>query len=180
MRGSSRAVPRAVKQGHSALFSKNISSDRERVTTRHVEARTHLEILEREECDRLLDNQHIGRIAIVVGGQPLVFPVNYVMHDGAVVFRTGRGTKLFGAVGHPVAFEIDAADAMYHEGWSVLVVGEAEDIADAADLIRLTELRLQPWSDAPKDHYIRIRPRAVTGRRIPPHGSAPENEENIQ
>ena len=180
MPGSSRAVPRAVKEGHSALFSENNSSDRERVKESPVEARTRLEVLEREECDRLLADHYIGRIAIVVGGQPLVFPVNYVMHDGAIVFRTARGTKLFGAVGHPVAFEIDAADAMYHEGWSVMAVGVAEDVRDAVDLIRLAELPLQPWSDAPKDHYVRIRPRAVTGRRIPPHGPAVENQENIR
>jgi uncharacterized protein len=180
MPGSSRVVPRAVKEGHSALFSDDVSGDRKPVNAGHVEARTRLEILEREECDRLLGEHHIGRIAVVVGGQPLVFPVNYVMHDGAIVFRTARGTKLFGAVGHPVAFEIDGADAMYHEGWSVLAVGEAEDVRDAVDLARLQELRLQPWSDTPKDHYVRIRPRAVTGRRIPPHGRAIENQENIQ
>jgi nitroimidazol reductase NimA-like FMN-containing flavoprotein (pyridoxamine 5'-phosphate oxidase superfamily) len=148
--------------------------------TRDVEARTRLEILDREECDQLMADHHIGRIAVVVGGQPLVFPVNYVLHDGAIVFRTARGTKLFGAVGHPVAFQIDANDAMYHEGWSVLAVGEAEDVRDAVDLARLAELPLRPWSDAPKDHYVRIRPRAVTGRRIPPHGPQTDNQENLR
>ena len=178
MRRSSRGVPRDVKEGHSALFSELVSGDRKTVDASHVEARTRLEILEREECDRLLRDHHIGRLAIVVGGQPLVFPVNYVVHDTAIIFRTARGTKLFGAVGHPVAFEIDDADAMYHEGWSVLATGVAEDVRDAVDLARLQELPLQPWSDTPKDHYVRIRPRAVTGRRIPPHGSATENQEN--
>jgi hypothetical protein len=145
-----------------------------------IEARTRLEILDREECDQLLADHHIGRVAIVVGGQPLVFPVNYVMHDGAVIFRTARGTKLFGAVGHPVAFEIDGSDAIYHEGWSVLAVGEARDVRDAVDLARLASLPLGPWSDTPKDHYVRIRPRAVTGRRIPPHGSATDNQEIVR
>src|SRR4051794_6783895 len=180
MRGSSRAVPPAVKEGHSALFSEDSSGDGKTVDTRPIESRTRLEMLERDECDRLLRDHHIGRIAIVVGGQPLVFPVNYVMHDGAVVFRTARGTKLFGAIGRPVAFEIDDNDAMYHEGWSVLAVGEAEDVRDAVALARLRALRLQPWSEAPKDHYVRIRPRAVTGRRIPPHGSAPHDQENFR
>jgi nitroimidazol reductase NimA-like FMN-containing flavoprotein (pyridoxamine 5'-phosphate oxidase superfamily) len=142
-----------------------------------VEGRTRLEILQREDCDRLLADHHIGRIAIVVGGQPLVFPVNYTVCDGAIVFRTARGTKLFGAVGRPVAFQIDSNDSMYHEGWSVLVVGEAEDVRDPVELARLTALPLRPWSDSPKDHFVRVRPRAVTGRRIPPHGSATGNQE---
>jgi hypothetical protein len=129
-----------------------------------IEVRTWLELLDRVECDRLLETQHVGRLAIVINGQPLIFPVNYAMLDGAVVFRTARGTKLFGAVGHSVAFEIDGTDPIYHSGWSVLVVGKAEECRPPADA-----LRLQPWSDAPKDHFVRIRPHAVTGRRIPPH-----------
>jgi nitroimidazol reductase NimA-like FMN-containing flavoprotein (pyridoxamine 5'-phosphate oxidase superfamily) len=142
-----------------------------------LEVRTQLEVLEREECDQLLAHHHIGRLAIVVGGQPLVFPVNYALCDGAIVFRTARGTKLFGAVGHPVAFEIDGVDASYHEGWSVLAVGEAEDVRDAIDLARLENEPLPAWSEAPKDHYVRIRPRAVTGRRIPPHPTSARRPE---
>jgi nitroimidazol reductase NimA-like FMN-containing flavoprotein (pyridoxamine 5'-phosphate oxidase superfamily) len=129
-----------------------------------IEVRTWLELLDRAECDRLLGTQHVGRLAIVINGQPLIFPVNYAMLDGAVVFRTARGTKLFGAVGHPVAFEIDGTDPIYHSGWSVLVVGKAEECRPRAG-----SLPLRPWSEAPKDHFVRIRPQAVTGRRIPPH-----------
>jgi nitroimidazol reductase NimA-like FMN-containing flavoprotein (pyridoxamine 5'-phosphate oxidase superfamily) len=146
-----------------------------------LEVRTQLAVLDRVECDSLLARHHIGRLAIVVGGQPLVFPVNYVMCDGAIVFRTARGTKLFGAIDHPVAFEIDGTDARYHEGWSVLAVGRAEDVTDPAELARLERAPLAAWSEAPKDHYVRIRPRAVTGRRIPPHPiSASQEEELVQ
>ena len=81
-----------------------------------IEVRTWLELLDRAECDRLLETQHVGRLAIVINGQPLIFPVNYAMLDGAVVFRTARGTKLFGAAGHSVAFEIDGTDPITTRG----------------------------------------------------------------
>jgi nitroimidazol reductase NimA-like FMN-containing flavoprotein (pyridoxamine 5'-phosphate oxidase superfamily) len=139
-----------------------------------IEVRTWLEILDREQCDALLAAHHVGRLAITIGAQPLVFPVNYAMHNGTVVFRTARGTKLFGAVGHAVAFEIDGVDSLYHRGWSVLVLGHAEACADPRERDDLEALPLQPWSETRKDYFVRIRPRAVTGRRIPPHTARSE------
>ena len=135
------------------------------------EPRTRLEVLDRSECTALLARHHVGRLAIAIGTQPLVFPVNYAMFDGAIVFRTGRGTKLFGAVGNHVAFEIDGTDTRYHEGWSVLAVGKAEEVLDRVERARLATVPLPAWSEGAKDHYVRIRPRALTGRRIPPHSS---------
>lgn len=84
-----------------------------------------LETLERAECLELLRAGRLGRLAVVDDEQPLIFPVNYVMHDVHVVFRTDPGTKLAAAVDHRVAFEIDGADAPFEEGWSVLVIGIA-------------------------------------------------------
>jgi nitroimidazol reductase NimA-like FMN-containing flavoprotein (pyridoxamine 5'-phosphate oxidase superfamily) len=101
-----------------------------------------------------------------VGGQPIILPVNYAMDGSRVVFRTDPGTKLFAAVGHPVAFEIDGSDTMYHEGWSVLVVGTAEEVCDEAEIARLSRLQLAPWESGPKAHWVRIHPSAITGRRL--------------
>jgi len=135
-----------------------------------VDGRTHLEVLDRAECLRLLAGTHLGRLAVVVDERPLVFPVNYALDGDAVVFRTAEGTKLHGARGHEVAFEIDRFDAAYHTGWSVLVVGVGEELDAPADIERCSRLPLRPWGEAPKAHWMRIRPRAITGRRIPPHG----------
>jgi nitroimidazol reductase NimA-like FMN-containing flavoprotein (pyridoxamine 5'-phosphate oxidase superfamily) len=132
--------------------------------------RTHLEVIPREECLQLLAHTYLGRLAIVVEGRPLVFPVNYAMDGETIVIRTSEGTKLHGARGHEVAFEIDHADPRYHVGWSVLVVGACEEESDIAALERLAHLPLRPWGEGRKSHVLRIRPRALTGRRIPPHG----------
>ena len=69
--------------------------------------RARLESLTEDECLRLLANHGLGRIAVVIEGQPLIFPINYALSGRHIVFRTDAGTKLFGAEGHRVAFEID-------------------------------------------------------------------------
>jgi len=94
----------------------------------------------------------------------VILPVNYTLDGGAVVFRTDPGSKLAAAtVGATVAFEVDTADERDRTGRSVVVRGQA---ADVADLERLRALPLYPWAPAAKVHYVRIRPASVTGRRI--------------
>jgi uncharacterized protein len=127
--------------------------------------------LDANECARLLAAHHIGRLAVVVDGQPLVFPVNYAVDGRTVVFRTDPGTKLHAAVGAPVAFEIDGSDNRYHEGWSVLIVGTAEEEHEPSRQHELERLPLGPWCPGSKSHWIRIRPGAISGRRIERHSS---------
>lgn len=132
-----------------------------------VDARTGLEVLSRDECMELLGTHHLGRLAVVVAGRPLVFPINYAVDGPTVVFRTDAGTKLFAAAhGHDVAFEIDGFDALYHTGWSVLVVGRAREIDEPSERVHLSELPLGIWCPGPKSHWVRIQPDAITGRRI--------------
>ena len=42
-----------------------------------------------------------------IADRPEIFPINYVVDHGTVVFRTAEGTKLAGAVQRDVAFEAD-------------------------------------------------------------------------
>src|SRR5436190_18662413 len=116
----------------------------------------HLESIELEECLKLLTNHHFGRLAVVIDDQPLIFPVNYALYGGQVVFRTDPGTKLHGAKDHRVAFEIDSADNVYHDGWSVLVVGIAREATEPARIRELAQLPLSPWSSGPKTHWMCI------------------------
>jgi nitroimidazol reductase NimA-like FMN-containing flavoprotein (pyridoxamine 5'-phosphate oxidase superfamily) len=125
--------------------------------------------LDEAECLRLLETDHagVGRIAFADGTYPTVLPVNYRMLDGAVVFRTDPGGKLAAAEsGMPVAFQTDSIEPAWEGGWSVLVHGELESVHDAADLARLQRLHLRPWVEGPKEHYVRVQPRRVSGRRL--------------
>ena len=80
--------------------------------------------LSRTECLDLLSRSHLGRLGFLdsVGVFPIVVPVNYLMYDGSVIFRTMPGAKLAAAIrGGDVAFEVDQTDELGKTGWSVLV-----------------------------------------------------------
>ena len=73
--------------------------------------RNGLEVLDRQECLRLLATATIGRIGITLGALPVILPVNFRLVDDRIVFRTGVGTKLDAATCNTiVAFEVDAVD----------------------------------------------------------------------
>ncbi len=110
----------------------------------------------------------IGRIVFTDKALPAVQPVNFVLDDGCVIIRTAEGTKLAAAMrGTVVAFEIDDYDALAESGWSVTVVGRAEQVIDAAESARLARLPLRVWAPGSRARFIRIRPEYIAGRRIP-------------
>lgn len=125
-----------------------------------------LEILTEDECWRLIEMPGIGRVGVTVGALPAIFPVNYAAPDRTIVFRTAAGTKLRAAVEHAVVvFEVDHADPLYHDGWSVQVVGLAEPIDDG-DGGASRRVAVAPWAPGDRPNYVRIRPEMVSGRRI--------------
>jgi hypothetical protein len=119
------------------------------------------------ECWSLLSSQTVGRLAVAVGNHPDIFPINYLVHEGGLVFRSGAGTKLAAAVlGRHVAIEIDGFDDRDRSVWSVVVKGEASEIDTMAERFAADDLPLYPWVAAPKPNFVRIRPTSVTGRRF--------------
>jgi nitroimidazol reductase NimA-like FMN-containing flavoprotein (pyridoxamine 5'-phosphate oxidase superfamily) len=124
-------------------------------------------VLEVNECWDLLRDAEVGRLAISIADLPDVFPINYVVDHGTVVFRTAEGTKLAGAVlGRAVAFEIDGFDREAGEAWSVVIKGHAVEIERMQELFDALDLPLFPWSASPKHRFVRIEPSEVTGRRF--------------
>ena len=92
-------------------------------------------VLAANTCWDLLRSSEVGRLAVAVGTQPDIFPINYVVDHGTVVFRTAEGTKLAAAVlGRGVAFEIDGYDADAGDAWSVVVKGRATEIERMQDV----------------------------------------------
>ena len=133
-----------------------------------VTDRNGLRVLEVEDCMRLLETHvpRVGRVSVIDDGRPLILPVNYVYADGTIVFRTDPGAKLNAAVRHDViAFEIDDIDATWHEGWSVIVIGTAEEVTDADEIHRLQQLPLRPWAGS-SAAYVRLMPKEISGRSL--------------
>jgi len=129
---------------------------------------TELEVLDEGECLALLAASEVGRVGVVVDGEPLIFPVNYVFEGNSVVVRTSFGTMLSGAALALAAFEVDSFDLDRRSGWSVLVQGVGHDVTDALDLTseHLQTLEVLPWAPGPKPRLLRIDVRTISGRRF--------------
>ncbi len=132
------------------------------------EAEGAVEELSREECVELLGRRDVGRLTIVVDGQPEVFPVNYALDGDVVVFRTDPGLKLLRGSPARVAFEVDEIDDDGGVAWSVVVKGTAREITEALDVASAREraLEIEPFSGAELRHRVRVVPREITGRRL--------------
>lgn len=120
-----------------------------------------------DECLERLERQQVGRLAVSMGNLPDIFPINYVLDRGRVVFRTDEGTKLAASVlGRGVAFEVDGVDETIGEAWSVIVKGYAIELQRMQERFAASGLPLFPWHASPKPRYVRIDPVQVTGRRF--------------
>jgi hypothetical protein len=162
-----------ANSGPRALVRPSAAGD-DAVMGNRIDRRTGLKELDRDECLHLLARSSLGRLGVVVNGRPLVFPVNFTLDGEAVVFRSDEGTKVHAARNGPVAFECDGIDAVYHAGWSVLLLGEAEEVQNPIEVARLERLPLGPWCPGPKPIWLRLRAGSITGRRISPPGDTPE------
>ncbi|MGC0237587.1 pyridoxamine 5'-phosphate oxidase family protein [Arthrobacter sp. SD76] len=123
--------------------------------------------LEHHECWAMLRTVSVGRLAIVVDGRPDIFPINYTVDGGTVVFRTGEGTKLSGASGDSaVALEADGVDPSTGMAWSVVLKGTSAVVRGTEEVLDTARLYLFPWQAGHKDAFVRITPDSVTGRRF--------------
>jgi nitroimidazol reductase NimA-like FMN-containing flavoprotein (pyridoxamine 5'-phosphate oxidase superfamily) len=129
---------------------------------------TATEGLSASECWALLRSTDVGRLAMSFAGRQEIFPLNYVVDHGTVVFRTGEGTKLAAATERlAVAFEVDGLDVEPGEVWSVVIKGTVEEVKRVDELMDVVAaLPLYPWHAAPKGHFLRIVPGEITGRRF--------------
>jgi nitroimidazol reductase NimA-like FMN-containing flavoprotein (pyridoxamine 5'-phosphate oxidase superfamily) len=126
-----------------------------------------VDVLEPNECWQLLRGEEVGRLAVAIKGQPDIFPVNFLVDHGSVVFRTAEGTKLAASVlGRGVAFEVDGFDRSDGTAWSVVVKGRAREIERLEEMLDALDLPLFPWLASPKPRFVRIEPDVVTGRRF--------------
>jgi uncharacterized protein len=122
-----------------------------------------------DECHELLATKDVGRLAVVVGGYPEVFPVNYTVARDRVVIRTDPGAKLAHARFERVCFEVDELDMARRTGWSVLVRGIVHELTEGdrhAEELDVAAARIRPWAGGAKAHTLVVTPVQVTGRRI--------------
>lgn len=130
-----------------------------------------LERLSRDQCMRLMGSVSIGRIVYTRQALPAVELVNFALVAGDIVIRTDASGKLAAATrGAVVAFETDCVDVAEQAGWSVTVVGQSRLVTDGEEIRKLERVPLVTWAPGRRNHFIRISPAIVNGRRI---GSRP-------
>lgn len=130
-----------------------------------------MQVLTDQECWELLAGEQIGRLAVVVADRPDIFPVNFVVHDGRILFRTAEGSKLASVVIHrEIAFEVDGFDEATNEAWSVVLDGMARVLEHDDEVEAAESLPLFPWNISPKNHFVEIEALSLSGRRFVAEG----------
>lgn len=135
--------------------------------------------LEGDVCWRLVSKAGFGRVGFIRDGEPWILPVNATVLDGAVVFRTARGSMLhLLAPGSIVTFEADGTDRIAESGWSVLVRGRVSEVTNQETIAAAQETGLVPWGPGLRDRWMRIQAFDVTGRIIS-RGFRPETDHAV-
>jgi uncharacterized protein len=119
-------------------------------------------------CQELLQSQSVGRVAWQAADGPQILPVTYAWHEGTIIFRTSPYGVLSELIRPTeVALEIDEIDQNNHRGWSVVVQGRAQGVAEPDQLARMwTAGGVVPWASGIRNVFIQVTPHKVTGRVV--------------
>lgn len=125
-----------------------------------------VDVLGMPECEALLAQATMGRIAFIDASGPMVLPVNFVVAEGMIAFRTDSESLLAYAPMRQIALEIDGTDGP-NDAWSVVVRGMAHEVTEAIG-DRYEELRKAsiPTLLSGPSHWLAFEPDRLSGRRI--------------
>jgi nitroimidazol reductase NimA-like FMN-containing flavoprotein (pyridoxamine 5'-phosphate oxidase superfamily) len=131
-----------------------------------------VERLDEAECLRLISPGGVGRLGYSGRHGVAVLPVSYRLSEDSIVFRTPLDsptdedlrTGIQGAE-YKVSFEIDEYTQNADEGWMVFMQGDAHHIESEDDRASAWPRDVQPSGSA-REHFLRITPTAITGRRL--------------
>lgn len=109
----------------------------------------------------------VGRVVYTRRALPAVELVNFALDRGDIIIRTDPSGKLAAATrGAVVAFEVDRVDTERRAGWSVTAIGRSQEVTDPDEIVRLARIGLSSWAPGDREHYIRISPELLNGRRL--------------
>ena len=112
----------------------------------------------------MLQQAGVGRICVPGETAPEIRPVNFVLHERAIVVRTAEGMLLDAARrGVDAAFEIDGIDRLEHTGWSVIATGTLRELPSDE---RIRALPLRAWASGDKDCFVALSIKDLSGRRV--------------
>lgn len=144
-----------------------------------------------KEIQEILDKAAVGRLGVIVDGEPYIVPLNYVYAGGRIYFHTGlEGRKLAALGGQaPVCFEVDELleivpneqvclfTAYYR---SVIITGKSRLLESDEDKMRALEHMLKKYGagasfEPPPVHALAIvNVCEITPERITAKANLPE------
>lgn len=119
------------------------------------------------DCLERLAHATLGRVALATRVGPRIVVVHYVVHDGAIVFRTAPYSPL-SAYGWntDLAFEVDDLDGP-QPSWSVVAVGRAHIVRDPGELQDIrTMKRAVSLSAGLGNFYVKLAWRELGGLHL--------------
>jgi hypothetical protein len=121
--------------------------------------------LDLERCRHLLRTHELGRLAVRRDDSVDIFPINYLVHDDELYFRSAPGSKLMDVAASPrVAFEIDGRSG--RRVWSVVIHGVARRLSAEEEIERSGIQRLATAQRGEKFNYVAISTDAISGREF--------------
>jgi len=127
-----------------------------------VQTTDHSRRLTQDECRDRLASTDLGRLAVLSHDDIDIFPVNFLVWNELLYFRSGPGAKMIEITKAPrVAFEVEGT--VSGRPWSVLVKGIAQRLSDDSEIEASGVHRLRPTDKSEKWNYVRITPHAMTG-----------------
>jgi len=125
------------------------------------------------ESWKLISAGGVGRIGYSGRYGPTILPVNFMVQDNAIYFRTARHSTMeedlrtgIAHADYKVAFQIDHFDDVAHAGWSVLVQGDVHPMESDDELALASRAGVESWAAGDRDLFMRITPTKITGHRV--------------
>ncbi|WP_051479098.1 pyridoxamine 5'-phosphate oxidase family protein [Arthrobacter sp. H5] len=125
--------------------------------------------LNTDACWALIAGQTTGRIGFLHEGLVTLFPLNCIVDDRGVYFRTSEGGIIASSHLAQAAFQLDQVDTATRSGWTVLINGPIKRITDPGHLKTLWGSRAEePWAPGQRNVFFGIKPGKISGRRVHP------------
>ena len=123
-------------------------------------------ILTAEECWKLTRAARYARLGTLSdSGEIHINPVNILVHNEKIYFRTALGAKYTNLLLHEqVTIAFDRIDE--NIAYSVNLFGIARPVTGSTIRREIEEIGLHTWVDTPKLELVEITPVSLTGRRF--------------
>jgi uncharacterized protein len=122
--------------------------------------------LGQDESWKLAASQPLCKVAWSSASGPVILPINHVIHDRTVWFRTSAYSAIVREVDdETIAILVDEVDVETRTGWSVQLRGiahvhwHAEEVPDAVH-------HLHSWASGGRPLWVELRPTEIHGRRL--------------